>query len=140
MIWPAVLGLVGVLVGAVIALLSGWQSRRWAHQQWLLDRRHESYARLLASIREAIELRSGATHPQRADAYTAIFGAAVDCEMVASDPVVEAVTELLVSVNAWSKAGDREAAEKLGDHGATLNALMRADLAHPPSLRSKSRP
>ena len=70
MIWPAVLGFAGVLVGAGIAVLTGWQSRRWAHAEWLLDRRHESYARVLATIREAIEASPKAPEPERAQAYT----------------------------------------------------------------------
>ncbi|WP_347057266.1 hypothetical protein ABC795_11210 [Blastococcus sp. HT6-30] len=133
------LTLLAVLVGAGVSLLTARQTRRWAHQQWLLDKRHEAYADVLRSIFALVEQGAGAPKEARTKLYTGVFTAVIHCRVVASETVDQATRGLLEDVKHWSTTGN-DVGRVVG-HGGTLDKLMRADLAGSPrgALRARWR-
>ncbi|MGY1776908.1 hypothetical protein ACI8AV_13710 [Geodermatophilus sp. SYSU D00804] len=136
-IWPAVVGVGGVVLGALIggtiSLLTGWQSRRWAHQEWLLDRRSDVYTELLTAIQAIMDAGPQVDARERSRLGGDIFRASIRCQMVGSNGVAEAVNSVLADVPAYI----REAAEakRMTRHGPTLQDAMRWDLVRAPRLR-----
>ncbi|CCH86961.1 protein of unknown function [Modestobacter italicus] len=136
-VWPAVIGVGGVVLGAIIggtiALLTGWQSRRWAHQQWLLDRRQDSYTELLTAVQAAMDAGPHADAPERRRLGGDIFRASIRCQIVGSDFVAEAVIPVLGDVPAYIRQADEAA--RMTTHGPVLQDAMRRGLVRTPKLR-----
>jgi hypothetical protein len=131
---PAVLGLLGVLVGATIALLTGWQSRRWAHIQWLLDKRHETYAELLRSMVALVDAGALADRDQRVKLHSDLFTASVRSAVVASEAVFDAQEAVHQDAVEYVAHGNDETLKRISEHGRTLETLMRADLTRAPRI------
>lgn len=129
----ALLGLCGVLVGAGIALLTGWQSRRWAHRQWLLDRRHQAYSEILKGVHALVvgsstEIDDTDERTSIKKRYDALVSACFHGEVIATDTITAYIAQTLLPNAGRFMRGHQKAAIDLQIDINELQDLMREDL------------
>jgi 5-carboxymethyl-2-hydroxymuconate isomerase len=122
----AIIGVGGVVLGAVIAgtlsLVTGLQSRRWAHQQWILDRRLETYSAFVQA-----HVRLGTGHPEQED-VTAAIAALLACTVISSYEVDTAAEPYIAAARTHARAPTPETLSDLHQAGAHLRATMSFDV------------
>ena len=114
------LGLIGVAVGAVITLFTGFQSRSWAHNEWLLNERSKVYGAVSDAYRTF-------TLDQNHDTAIEVLKAVWSIQMVSSrrvDVAGRAIAEFPLPADPdWVQ---------FSSHMIDLIAAMSADLLYPP--------
>jgi hypothetical protein len=129
-------GLVGALIGGVVSLATGWQSRRWAQRAWLLDSRRDAYLAVLAAVDQmnADVLRrfgdaAGPWVGGEDEIRTPLVVPLQRAELLGSRAVHDAIRRVsLQELRAYSDAPTKETAEALDAQMDVVTDLMRADL------------